>query len=163
MGGDEPRISQSTLKKKKKNGGATELRTRSLAICAPNCHERAAEPGAQPGGGANVSTVPSLIPWGLPGRWFPCSILFALTQSQSLACSSCRFTAGLICWPHLSWQPLPRGLLPMSRNLALPHGHVSISLPWFSLSIVRTLDHCPAAQTEVQCHPYPVVAAEQEL
>lgn len=117
---------------KRKMGGATEIRICTRAICSPNCRKRAAESGAQPGGG-NVPTVTSLIPWGLPGRWFPCTILLAPTLSQPLECTSCRFPVGPICWPHLSWQPVPRVPLPISRNLALQSQAVSSSLSLFSL------------------------------
>lgn len=102
-------------------------------IFSPNCREGAAEPGAQPGGGGKVPTVTSLIPWGLPGRWFPCTILLVPILSQPLECTSCRFPLGPICWPHLSWQPVPRVPLPISRNLALPSQAVSSSLSLFSL------------------------------
>lgn len=134
------RKSVSTLKRKE--GGATEFRICARAICSPNCRKGAAEPGAQPGGGGNVPTVTSLIPWGLPGRWFPCTILLTLTLSQPLECTSCRFPLGPICWPHLSWQPVSRVPLLISRNLALLSQAVSSSESLFSLSIVRLLGYC---------------------
>lgn len=142
MGGKEPHASTSALGKGKweaqlRLGFAPKL------YILPNCREGAAEPGAQPGGGGKVPTVTSLIPWGLPGRWFPCTILLVPILSQPLECTSCRFPLGPICWPHLSWQPVPRVPLPISRNLALPSQAVSSSLSLFSLSIVRCY-HAPS-------------------
>lgn len=103
--------------------------------------------GPQPGGGSNVPTVTGLIPWGLPGRWFPYTILFVPTLSQALECTSCRFPAGLICWPHPSWQPLPRVPLAMPINSAPPSQAYQGSLSLFSLSTVRLLDHCQVIPT----------------
>lgn len=134
---------------KRKIRGATEIRICALTICSPNCREGSAEPGAQAGGGGNDPTVTSLIPWGLPGRWFPYTSLLAPTVSQPLECTSCRFPVGPICWPRLNWQPVPRVSLPISRNLALPSEAVRSSLSLFSLSIVRLLDYCQVMQTQV--------------
>lgn len=139
QGRKDPPTSTSARGKGKR--GSTEMRICSPVIGSPNCHKRAAEPGARPGGDGNVPTVTSLIPWGLPGRWFPCTSLLAPTLSQPLECTSCRFTAGLICRPHLSWQSLPRVPLPMPGNLAL-----NITGMPAQLFFVFPL-HCPVLQT----------------
>lgn len=60
------------------------------------------------------------MPWGGPGRWPPCPILPALTPPPPLGCISCCLPGSPICWPHLSWQPLPRAplLLPDTWHLS---------------------------------------------
>lgn len=92
--------------------GEMEIWTSSLVVFRKMPLESSRVRAPEPSHVTVTSQLPSgQVSWGLPGRWLPCPILFALALPQPLECISWCLPGRPICWPHLSWRALPRAPL----------------------------------------------------
>lgn len=108
-----------------------EIWTSSLVVFRKMPLESSRVRVPEPSHGMVTSQLPSgQVSWGLPGRWLPRPILFALALPQPLECISWCLPGRPICWPHLSWRALPRAplLFPDTWHLRGTYFRDSLSL-----------------------------------